>query len=223
MSPPTPAIASSSPAVILRSARIVEQVEDERERRSARPRGSGRLRLRASRALPPAQRRRGSRRASRRSRRRRRPSALTWSCVRQQQRRRVEVLRSGGGRGGDRLDARDDRAARRAARRAAGRRRSAGRRAAGRRRRSTRGSSRPPLGDDRGLASDPRQRAEDHVELRVDRRDGRLERAQVLGLDRLPARRASVASAFGDPTPAPRGPGSAPPRAPRRRRPRARR
>ena len=57
----------------------------------------------------------------------------------------------------------------RAAPRAAGRPRPAARPRAARRRRSTRGSSRPPLGDDRGLAADARQRAEDDVELRVDR------------------------------------------------------
>ena len=49
----------------------------------------------------------------------------------------------------------------------------------------TRASSRPPLGHDRGLAPDARQRAEDHVELGVDRLHSGLERAQVLGLDAL--------------------------------------
>ena len=60
------------------------------------------------------------------------------------------------------------------------RRRAGPRRAAGRLR-STRGSSGPPLGHDRRLAGDARQRAEDDVELRVDRRDRALERAQMLG------------------------------------------
>ena len=82
------------------------------------------------------------------------------------------------------------------------------RRAAGRRRRSTRASSRPPLGDDRRLARDPRQRAEDDVELRVDRLDGRLERAQVLGLDAL-QRAAERRQALRRSTPGRGGPGSA--------------
>ena len=86
----------------------------------------------------------------------------------------------------------------RSRRREAGRRRSVRRRAAGRRCRSTRVSSRPPLGDDRGLAPDAGQRAEDDVELRVDRRDRALERAQVLGLDAFQCA-AERGEPFGDP------------------------
>ena len=196
-----------------------DEVVDEREHDRSRPRRSGRLRLQAWLA-PLLTRRRRSRRASRRSRRRSRPSRLTWSWVVSSSgtaSRSLDPLRRGVP---DRVDARHDRSRLREHAARAGSPRSARRRAAGRCRRSTRASSRPPLGHDRGLAGDARQRAQDDVELGVDRLDRRLERAQVLRLDGLErgAQRGQVA---GDRVQPARAPRSAPRPARPRRRPRA--
>src|SRR6476660_6801211 len=133
---------------------------------------------------PPPRRRRRSRRASRRSWRPPRPScapAPAWSAAAVPRRGpwnpRLRRRRSG------------PRSARCSSppsvRRGAGRSPPAGSPAGAGGCRSTTASSRPPFGDDRRLAGDPREGADDRVEPGVDRLDRRLERTQVLGLDAL--------------------------------------
>ena len=205
--------------------RLVEARRDLAQLRGSSRRGSRRARGRSGRrattsrrrrpmaatSIAPPPRRRGSRRASRRSRRRPRPSArpAPASSAAAPRRRGPSSRRRDGrdllARSG-RCSSRPQHAVQQV------RRRSGGRPRAGRCRRSTRASSRPPLGDDRGLAPDPRQRAEDDVELRVDRLDRGLERAQVLGLDAL-ERAAERGKAVGDRAQAAGAPGSARPRA----------
>ena len=121
--------------------------------RSGRPRRGSSRRQRA--LMPPAPRRRGSRRASRRSRRRPRPSVLTCSCVVSSSAAASRSFDPAAAAVAIRVDGRDDARGRVEHAVEQARRRRERRRGAARRRRSTRGSSRPPLGDDRGLARDP--------------------------------------------------------------------